>query len=138
MKCLIMSSADLVLIERILWLFASMVGALFFAGLLWRAMGDLRVRRAEKNAPRSSVLLAWQRVCFDLCLFMVMLIDTAVALLSFQPGQAQWVILGLIMDKVILVALGVYLAWNRMTVKNAGNAELQSFSRMYGDQTKRQ
>lgn len=138
MKCLIMSSADLVFIERFLWLGASTIGALFFVWLLWRALGDLRFRRSEKNAPRSSLLLAWQRVVFDLCLFMVMLIDTTVALLSFQPGQAQWVILGLIMDKVILVALGIYLAWNRTAVKSAGSAELQSFSRMYSDGIKRQ
>jgi hypothetical protein len=110
-------------VARVLWLLASIIGALTLGWLLTMALGDLRLRRAERNAPRSSVLLAWQRVTFDSVLLMTMLVDVTISLLSFRPGMTAFVLLGLDWDKISVVALAVYLAWNRRAVKEAGLRE---------------
>jgi hypothetical protein len=108
---------------RVAWLVASIVGALFLSWLLVTALGDLKLRRAERNAPRTSVLLAWQRVSFDSALLFTMLIDVAISLVSFRPGMTAFVLLGLVVDKISIVLLTVYLAWNRRAVKEAGLRE---------------
>jgi hypothetical protein len=69
------------------------------------------------------VLLAWQRVAFDSVLLLTMLVDVAISIVSFRPGMTAFVLLGLVFDKIGVVALAVYLAWNRRAVKEAGKRE---------------
>jgi hypothetical protein len=76
----------------------------FLSWLLVTALGDLILRRAERNAPRSSVLLAWQRVSFDSVLLLTMLVDVTISLVSFRPGMTAFVLLGLVFDKISVVA----------------------------------
>jgi hypothetical protein len=108
---------------RVTWMGTSAIGALFLSWLLVTALGDLILRRRERNAPRSSVLLAWQRVAFDSVLLLTMLVDVAISIVSFRPGMTAFVLLGLVFDKIGVVALAVYLAWNRRAVKEAGKRE---------------
>jgi quinol-cytochrome oxidoreductase complex cytochrome b subunit len=56
-------------------------------------------------------------------LLMTMLVDVTISLLSFRPGMTAFVLLGLDWDKISVVALAVYLAWNRRAVKEAGLRE---------------
>lgn len=114
---------DLALFERIFWLSMSAIGAVILGALFYIAVGDLRLRKKEQGAPRSSILLAWQRVVFDGLLLLTMLVDTFISLISFQGGNGVVVLAGLDLDKISMVALAVYLAWNRRQVKKYGDAE---------------
>lgn len=113
-------------VARVSWMLASIVGALFLGGLWFLAVGDLKLRRAEPNAPRTSVLLAWQRVTFDSVLLVTMLVDIVISVLSFFPGNGLWILVGLDWDKISVVLLAIYLAWNRREVKQAGRNEFDA------------
>jgi hypothetical protein len=118
-----MSYNDVLVIARWGWLGLSLFGAGFYLWLLLRATGDLNVRKTMKNSPRSSILFAWQRVAFDSTLFVTMLVDAVLAAASFEPGRGPYIVAGLVLDKLILVALGRYLVWNRTETGEAGTLE---------------
>jgi hypothetical protein len=110
--------------ERWYWLFLSIVGALFYGMLLLNALRDMRLRRSNRHARKSSILLAWHRIALDAVMCGVMLLDCYLAWLSFTPGNGSFVIFGLVADKVALVVLSIYLLFNRHWTKEAADEEL--------------